>query len=418
MATRRWLGRAAATFDKYTITVANTWAAADLANITINGKTLVLTVGTTATTAQIATELAKMWNASGTLATAYAASNFNDQTDSWEEYPETAEATAETSSSTVIITMDTPGVPTTITVSETTAGDGTLSISHTTTATGPNYVDNANNWSGGAVPTTGDDVYLDNSAVSLLYGFAAVAAETFASWNQAASFTGEVGLAENNRGGYAEFRTTYLAVGITSLRVGYGSGLGSRRTKLNMAAVQFAAEVLKTNQGAETEIEALLLKGTNASNALEVQGGSVGIAPQAADSSVLATLKVTGGSVQTYGAVTTTASTVSGGNVIFGKAPATLTQTAGNTTILGSGAVTTLTVSGGTCLYLTSGTATTVAIGNGPQPATVDCTGDGSSRTFTTTTIHPNGRLRYIPGTMTFTNAVALGSTVREIMAS
>ena len=45
MATTRWLGRAAATFDKWTITVSGVWAAADTGTITINGKNLVLTAG-------------------------------------------------------------------------------------------------------------------------------------------------------------------------------------------------------------------------------------------------------------------------------------------------------------------------------------------------------------------------------------
>ena len=43
-----------------------------------------------------------------------------------------------------------------------------LSISATTVASGPNFWTTPRNWSGGAVPVTGDDIYLVYSTVDIL----------------------------------------------------------------------------------------------------------------------------------------------------------------------------------------------------------------------------------------------------------
>jgi len=57
MATRRWLGRAEAVKQKSTVTVSGTWVTGETGTLTIGGADLVLTVGTTVTTADIATAI-------------------------------------------------------------------------------------------------------------------------------------------------------------------------------------------------------------------------------------------------------------------------------------------------------------------------------------------------------------------------
>ena len=57
MTERRWACGLAPVPAKYTITVADTWAAADTATVTINEKDLTLTVGSLVTTTQAATSI-------------------------------------------------------------------------------------------------------------------------------------------------------------------------------------------------------------------------------------------------------------------------------------------------------------------------------------------------------------------------
>jgi hypothetical protein len=230
MATRTWIGNAVATKDVWTITVANTWATGDTGTITINGKDLVVTIGTLVTTAQVATTLKEAWE-SGT---------FTDTTASkipqggGTSIPEMAELTATVSGSTVIITADTAGVPHTISVSESTAGTGTLSISHTTTATGPNYWNNVDNWAEGSVPTTGDDVVIDRP-VSILYALDNNA-DTLTSLTIGERFSASsyIGLPFRTSSGYEEYREDQLKVGATTITCRGASG----RVKINTGSAQ------------------------------------------------------------------------------------------------------------------------------------------------------------------------------------
>ena len=57
MATKYWTASAVQQYDRWDGTVAGTWAAGDTATITINGKSLVVTIGSLVTTAQVATTI-------------------------------------------------------------------------------------------------------------------------------------------------------------------------------------------------------------------------------------------------------------------------------------------------------------------------------------------------------------------------
>ncbi len=417
MATPRWLGRALATTDVWTITVANTWAQNDTGTITINGKSLTLTVGSTFTTAQVAADLTVMFNASGTLGTAASANNYNSVTDEWLDQPgEFAEATAEQSSSTVIIACDTPGVPMTISVSESTAGSGTLSIAHTTTATGPNYWDNAVNWDTGAVPVSTDTVYFDNSDVSVLYGLAQ-SAVTLTALHISASYTGHIGLPKTNAdGGYPEYRADYLAISATNVYIGRGEGNGSGRIKLDQGAVAGTFEIFTTGQGDETGLGAVLIKGSNIT-AVEVHSGSVGLAPHGADTATITTLRVASGSVHSYTGSTITTVNLTDGTLIMDLNCTTLNQNGGACTINGSTGMTTANVNSGTLFYNSSGTIATLNLslmGGGA----LDCSGDISARTITTTNLYAGGTINDPQQTITYTNKIALATNVKRVQAT
>lgn len=418
MATPRWLGRALPTFDVWTITVAGTWAQNDTATVTINGRSVTLTVGSTFTTAQVASDITAMFNFSGTLGTAARATNYNSSRASWDDQPaEFGEGTAVLVSSTVVITAATSGIPMTITTVENTAGDGTCAITNTTVCTGPNFWNNANNWDTGSVPVNADTVYIDNSAVSIQYGLAQ-SAVTLTALHIGLNYTGEIGLPKTNTsGGYPEYRADYLAISATNLFIGRGTGLGSARIKIDLGSVAGTIEVFATGQSAESSsLEALLIKGTSITG-LEVHDGSVGVAPFAAETSTITTLRVARGAVQTYLGATVTTANITDGQLVMQLAPTTLNQNGGTCTINGTGGVTTANVRSGTLFYNSSGTITTLNLsemGNG----TFDCSGDISPRTITTTTAYAGASFRDPQQTVTYTNKIALATNVKSWAAA
>jgi len=191
MATRRWFGDAVDVSQVDTITVANTWATADTCTLTINGKDLVLTVGTDTTTAQVALAIQEM--VSNTTQTGTGNHTFSETGDNIGEF---AELTATVSGSVVTLTSD-KGVPFTLAVVEVTAGSGTSVEATATAATGKNFFDNADNWSGTTVPVDDDDIVFDSGDVDLKYnidqnGVTATSITIFQ------SYTGKIGLPETN----------------------------------------------------------------------------------------------------------------------------------------------------------------------------------------------------------------------------
>ena len=170
MATTYWTGNAHSVKRIDTVTVANTWAAADTVTLTINGKDLVITCGsTTTTTATVATAIKEAWMSStrldGSSASSNATSNFGGQ-----EFGEFREVTASVSGSVVTLIGNEAGKPFTLTVTESTAGSGTATQATSTAATGKHHWDNGDNWSGGSAPANDDTVVFKDSNVSCLYG--------------------------------------------------------------------------------------------------------------------------------------------------------------------------------------------------------------------------------------------------------
>lgn len=360
MATPVWIGAAIPVADVWTATIANTLEVGDLFTFTIGNKTWTYTAASTV----IATETAAIATAWNALSSTY--------------YPEFAEYTASSTSTTVILTADTRGVPGTISVA-TTETDGspsdsqTISITNTTPATGPNFWDNAANWSTGSLPADGDTVSIENSSVSILYGLAQSAIEP-AALNIYSTFTGTIGLPKTNATGrYPEYRDQYLVIGPAACTIGLGSGAGSGRLKIDFGSDQVALTVSNTGQPAESGIEAVLVKGTHADNALTVTKGSVGVAVLANETATFKTnvvgyqtspttdAKVRFGSGCTLnGSGATFVKT--GGEVDTSSSLLNVTQTAGTLTLRGTAAVTgTLTNRGGATVNdYSTGTLTAV----------------------------------------------------------
>ena len=268
MALRTFINNAVDVKDVYTGTVANTWAAADTATITINGKSLVVTIGTLVTTAQVAT----------TIKEAFASGTFTDTTASCipqgggQSIPEMAELVATVSSSVVTLTARVAGIPHTITMTETTAGTGTLTGAHATTATGKYFGDNVANWLEGSVPVDGDDVVIDGPykwKYGMAYSAIQPASITFGDRCTAAT---QVGLPWSNALGYNEYRTPELAIGPLIINVRGPVGL----VKINLGSDPCTTNIYSSGVSLDTGYCPVQIRGTNATplNQMNAFGGN------------------------------------------------------------------------------------------------------------------------------------------------
>ena len=391
MATQRWLGRALSVAQISTITIGGTIATSDTFTVTINGRSITYTAIGGDGTDDVAAGLQALLDASTVT--------------------EFTEATYTVASSVVTATADTAGVPITFAVSKSSAS-GTISLATPTAATGPNHWDDDENWSTGSAPVNSDDVYIDNSAVSILYGLDQ-SAVTLTSLTIGASFTGTVGLPKTNASGYPEYRDDYLQIGATTVKAGTGEGSGASRIKINFGSVQTGVEIQSTGSSEEFGIPAVLIIGTHASNTIDVVAGSVGVAVFGGESATVATLTHAQAADVLCGAGCTLTTVAGTGQITINSAATTITQSAGLVTVIGSGAVTTLTLKSGQCTYRSSGTITTATIGG-----VLDCSQDSTARTITNCTLRRGGQILDPHSTITYTNGIGLDGQVNNVAAA
>jgi hypothetical protein len=385
-----WLGRAKAVAQVTTHTVGGTPAAAQVYSLVTNGKTISYTAGVSDTNTTIATALAVLLNAS--------------------TIPEFSAVTWTDATGVITGTHDTAGTPRTFTSSAT--GTGTFVTATSTAATGPNHWDNTANWSGGAVPISTDDVVI-GVPVDILYGLDQNAV-TLTSLTILASFTAKIGLPRVNALGYTEDLDTYLKISATTVKIGVGDGNGSGRIKINFGSNATTVEVRKTGTALETGVPSVVLLGTHANNAIDCQSGSTSTSIFALDASTWLTARVATNATFVFGEGVTLGTLTGEGTVRGSSAVTTMTQNGGSWTLSGASAVTTLTQrEGATLYYNSSGTITTANIWG-----TVDCSGDASARTFTTTTLGLNGVIYDPFQTITHTNKIAIAAGVRRVTAS
>ena len=366
MADRRWLGTAPAIAQVTKWTFGGTWLSAETITATIGTKSYTTTAGSTT----LATVVQNVVDALNAL----------DQG----QYKEHGEQTYSKSSNDVVATANTPGVPFTISFS-TNSASGTIAAASTTTAnSGPNCWDTAANWSGGAVPVGADNVYIDEGNVDILYGLDA-SAVTLTLLKTSLRYRGNVGLPSQNPKGYAEYRDQELKVSATTLTLGDGSGLGARRFRINLGSVQTTATVHGSGQSGDAGTPAVQIRGTHASNVLNVIGGDVGTAVIATHTATWATIRQTGGQLRCGTGCTLTTINKSGGALETDSAAATVTNDSG-LFLAKSGAHTTVTMNGGILDYRSTGTITTLTLNNG---AVLDLSRSNQARTVTTLNQNP-----------------------------
>lgn len=309
-------------------------------------------------------------------------------------------------------TAVTAGVPFTAT-SSVSGGSGTFgSFSTSVTSSGPNDWSTAANWSTGAVPVSSDTVYIDQTNYDVFYGLAQssvtlTALIIGANFESGTNGTGTIGLPKTNTGAatgvsaYPEYRPDYLAIGATTLSIGYGNGTGSGRIKINTGSAQTALTQYTSANGIETDLEAVLWKGTHASNTVVIIDGSFAAAGYGGESATIATCQVVGGTVRLGAGCTLTTVSQNDGTATVNSSFTTLTQQGGTMVCVGTGTATTINAYGGTVAYQSNGTITTLQIGSG---GTFDKSGDMRALTITNTAMYQGSTLLDPFRTITFTN--------------
>lgn len=269
------------------------------------------------------------------------------------------------------------------------------------------------------MPVAGDDVYVPGGTASILYDLDQLSAVDTNSLIILANFgdLGEtIGLPFRNASGYYEYRNRYWQfAGTTLCRIGRGDGRGSNRIFLDFGSAQATVEGIITQQSPDGITPACIIKGTHSSNTIEVLSGSYGVAFDAGSVSTFTTARNANATLR-FGTGTTLATLTTSGTTHVDCATTTTNVKAGTCSVNGAGAHTTITVLGGQLNYNSSGTCTTMNIGGGTQSARVDCSGDISTRTWTTTNCGPLASIYDPAQTITYTNKPAPTSAVTEIV--
>jgi len=402
MATKLWVGNAVAVAQVDDITPANV-EVGDIFTVTINGKSVSYTA-VAATVADVTAGLVAALNLS-----------------TIQEFAEITWADATTK---LTATADTAGKPFTLTTSTTNGGAAdtqTLTRTASVANAGPNVWDTPNNWDGGVVPITGDDVIIGTEGGDILYGLDQ-SAVTLLTLTILQGFANTIGLPETNADSsteYPEYRDTYLKVGATDIVIGTGAGNGSSRIKINTGAVQTTMLVKNSGQSSDDAVPAILWKGTHASNAVNINRGDVGIAVLAGETATVKTLRTSfissiigdvtlrcGSGTMLNGAGSITI--IAGGTISIESDTLSISQTEGDLTLDGSSAHAELDMDGGNCHYNTDGTLTQGKVGS---DAELDCSQDIRSRTFTDLELHEGSTFKDPNKTVTFTNPIQLPRT-------
>jgi hypothetical protein len=409
MAVPKWRGSSLNIRQQTTITIANTWTAADTVTITIDNVSFVITIGTLITTAQVATTIYQALQgvaftdttASATILTADGGGVTIPQFSEMTAAAPTASVVTLTSNGTGPLA----GKPVTITVTESTASTGTATGAVAITATSQYHANQTDNWSTNAVPIDSDTVVFDDGNIDCRYLLTLGVQPT--TITKTKKYTGNVGLPEYNNDNsskvYREYRTpTYLtttgAAAVTA-NLETGEGPGSGRFKLDTGNGNATVNIFGRGSRAEAGIPCILWKGSG-TNIVNNIAGDCGIAYFTEETATVGTL-VTGDGPQSSAytfcgaGCTLTTVTLNGGTQETASAITTATQNAGVWKHR-LGTITTLNVNGGTFYPTGAATITTLNL-----YGTLDCTQGSSSFTVTNTInlykgsriIDPQGRL-------------------------
>lgn len=362
MAIKQWLGVAPAIKQITTLTVSGSVAEGDTFTVKIGNGSITAIAGATPTVTTVAAAIV-------------AAMTSNSVTGEFREIAWTSAAGVVTGTSNVA------GVPFTVTVSKT--GSSTFAASTTQTATGPNWANNVLNWSGGSLPTTGDDVVIGKSSASILYGMGSLTG--LASIEIQLGFEQQIGLPEFNSLGYREYRQTHLAWGADKVTIGTGIGRGSSAIKLDMGTSGGDLIVLGTGTAFSDSENALQIIGEIGDCTIE--SGNVTIAGRPLETATIDTVMAASQAQLTIGSgCTLTTVTTLAGSCNINSDCTTLNVAGGN--CLFTAQATTIDITGGILAYESDKSITTAKVG----PGIFDCS-DLRERNCTTLRLRSGGQV-------------------------
>jgi hypothetical protein len=284
-----WVALAVNIRQRDQIVVGGTWLASETITLRIANLDLVITVGTTVTTAAVAAQIVAAIN--GTLSDA---TYSMVPTGGAPAIPVFKELSATLSGSTATILGGGIGdsdKPFTMT-SSTTSAAGTLTHTTPIVATGSHHANAADNWSLNAAPANDDDIVFNSGDVSCKYNTAMGIQP--ASFTRTAGYKGEIGLPEINLDAtgapYAEYRTksmTFIDNSVTTTATIDASGSGL--TRIAAGAGQWTLNVTAAASRKLTSVPVVLLTGTDSANEINVSGsGDLGVAFYAGEAATLA----------------------------------------------------------------------------------------------------------------------------------
>lgn len=352
MATHRWQGEAPDVFDEWEYIPGGTIAAGSTFTFTINGKSIVYTA-TGTTIASVTAGIVALWNST------------DDPPP-----PEFRELFATDNETKLTLRGIVAGRPHTIEADEGGSGSPSGTLTNTIAATGKNHFNNAANWSGGAAPANGDTLVFDEGDVPCLYGLSTTL--TTLTIRVKEGYRGQIGLPDRNVSGepYAEYRPVALVMdGATLIEID-----SSQVSRVRINHGTSTATILVKNSGArlDPQVPVILLQGSNASNAIDVIRGDVGLGYFAGQTASYPTLRMSfvdnrenDSRVECGSDCSLTTIEKTGGQLTVRSNVTTLTQgQQGGVTRVEAGAVTTLNANGGTIVYNSTGTLGTGHIAN------------------------------------------------------
>lgn len=377
MAKRSFLGVAQSKSQIDTITIAGTWADTETITVTVGAKTAEFVCGASETTTTVAAGIAAACRAS--TAAEFLEITWSDATN-------------------VVTATSAAGLPVSISVAET-ASSGTATLANVQAATGPNHWSNAANWSGGVVPATSDEVFIESN-VSVLYGL-----PTSLELAKFVQTAGRIGLPDTSEtGGYSEYRVTYA--GITCLDVQISKSI--RGCRLDLLS---GASVVTVGTTTRNPVD---LKLGSASSSVNIISGRVNIGALESDVSTVGTVRCGDNGTVNIGAGVTVTTVLSAGTSNVHGTVTTLTVESGSTSILGSAAITTANINGGSLVHKSTGTITTCNIG----PGALNCNDDIRAKTITNLNLRRGGTIMDRYRILTYTNGIQPSSDADMIVSN
>lgn len=309
--------------------------------------------------------------------------------------PEYTELTFEEDNSIITVTGNDSGQP--FTIVDASGAPAELTVANTVTAQSKNHWI-AKNFSSGTLPASTDTVTLTklDQDQGFLYDLNQ-SAVTLALLEIRADSRAQIGLPETNTDGsspyyQAGYRETFLKISSTVVRIGEGSGEGSRLIKLNLGTnatdvTVFSGSTNRINNN-ETPIQLL---GSHASNTLQVIGGEVDVCMLPNVTGTWATVTCTGGTTRFGRGTTLTTVTVAGNAIVETRSAVTTinVRDTGRLIHTGSGNIGTLHVAGDV-VEIKATSALTITTLNGYGDKVLDLSNCDSDVTITNMNIYAN----------------------------